>query len=321
MKLSAILIAAVSASPVAHDKDSAVAMSGKPMSGHHGHHDRPMSGHHDRPMSGHHDRPMSGHKDDHDFEHDMEEEWKEFQDMMRHGGADNNIMNVNFAPINTNQQNWVNINTEVETDVNVNTMGKKHGKDGKEMEDMEHEYDEGYGKDEEKEMEMMKEKMMKMVKGKVMKMMKYKLEMLKPYLPMMKIMFEKMTGMDCEEFIRMIEEQIFDGHTMAEVVWAYRHGYYTMEDMKMHLMDKWEDCEWNQMSMEDKMEMTKEFLARFGIDCDLVQAGIEEMIGMKFEEIKQMFEDHMADHSGDHDDDINVDDIIDDIFADDIMPM
>merc|ERR1719348_2524415 len=199
MKLSAILIAAVSASPVAHDKDSAVAMSGKPMSGHHGHHDRPMSGHHDRPMSGHHDRPMSGHKDDHDFEHDMDGEWKEFQDMMRHGGADNNIMNVNFAPINTNQQNWVNINTEVETDVNVNTMGKKHGKDGKEM-------------------EMMKEKMMKMVKGKVMKMMKYKLEMLKPYLPMMKIMFEKMTGMDCEEFIRMIEEQIFDGHTMAEVV-------------------------------------------------------------------------------------------------------
>merc|ERR550519_2028375 len=203
MKLSAILIAAVSASPVAHDKDSAVAMSGKPMSGHHGHHDRPMSGHHDR--------PMSGHKDDHDFEHDMDEEWKETRDMMRHGSADNNIMNVNFAPINTNQQNWVNINTEVETDVNVNTMGKKHGKDGKEMEDMEHEYDEGYGKDEEKDMEMMKEK--------IMKMMKYKLEMLKPYIPMMKIMFEKMTGMDCEEFMRMIEEQIFDGHTMAEVVW------------------------------------------------------------------------------------------------------
>merc|ERR1712203_709738 len=177
MKLSAILIAAVSTSPVAKDNASSHPMSGKP--------NRPMTGRPDRPMTGHHQ----------DMDHDMEEEWKEFQDMMRHGGADNNIMNVNFAPINTNQQNWVNINTEVETDVNVNTMGKKHGKDGKEMEDMEHEYDEGYGKDEEKDMEMMKEKMMKMVKGKVMKMMKYKLEMLKPYIPMMKIMFEKMTGM------------------------------------------------------------------------------------------------------------------------------
>merc|ERR1712088_405351 len=172
MKLSAILIAAVSASPVAHDKDSSVAKSGKPMSG------KPDM----RPMSGHHDYKD---QDGHDMEHDMEEEWKEFQDLMRHGKADNNIMNVNFAPINTNQQNWVNINTEVETDVNVNSGGKKHGKDGKDKFDM----------------EMMKEQMMKMVKGKVMKMMKYKLEMLKPYVPMMKIMFEKMTGMDCEEFM------------------------------------------------------------------------------------------------------------------------
>merc|ERR1712212_911911 len=159
MKLSAILIAAVSASPVAHDKDSSVAKSGKPMSG------KPDM----RPMTGHHDYKD---QDGHDMEHDMEEEWKEFQDLMRHGKADNNIMNVNFAPINTNQQNCV----------NVNTGGKKHGKDGKEMEDWEAEFDEGYGKDK-FDMEMMKEQMMKMVKGKVMKMMKYKLEMMKPYLP------------------------------------------------------------------------------------------------------------------------------------------
>merc|ERR1712223_2087653 len=176
MKLSAILIAAVSASPVAHDKDSAVAMTGKPMSG------KPMSG---KPMSGN-GRPMSGHRspghkgegEGHDMDHDMEKEWEQFQDLMRGGGADNNIMNVNFAPINTNQQNWVNINTEVETDVNVNTNGgkkdgkdgKKDGKDGKEgkeMEDWEEEFDEGYGKDKEYDMEMMKEQMMKMVKGKV----------------------------------------------------------------------------------------------------------------------------------------------------------
>merc|ERR1712029_160456 len=271
MKLSAILIAAVSASPVAHDKDSSVAKSGKPMSG------KPDM----KPMSGHHDYKD---QDGHDMDHDMEEEWKEFQDLMRHGKADNNIMNVNFAPINTNQQNWVNINTEVETDVNVNTSGKKHGKDGKEMEDWEEEFDEGYGKDK-FDMEMMKEQMMKMVKGKVMKMMKYKL---------------------------------FDGHKVAEVMWAIKNGHITKEDMQMWAMEKWEECEFAQMSEEEKMEWMSEFLCRFGIDCEKVQAGIEEMIGMKFEDIKKMFEDHMADHSGDMDD-IDVDDIVDDVM--DVFPV
>merc|ERR1712136_464524 len=246
MKLSAILIAAVSASPVAHDKDSSVAKSGKPMSG------KPDM----KPMSGHHDYKD---QDGHDIDHDMEEEWKEFQDLMRHGKADNNIMNVNFAPINTNQQNWVNINTEVETDVNVNIGGKKHGKDGKEMEDWEEEFDEGYGKDK-FDMEMVKEKMKKMVKGKVMKIMKYKLEMMKPYPPVIKALIEEMTGMDCEELIAMIEEKLFDGHKVAEVMWAIKNGHITKEDMN----------------------------------------------GMKFEDIKKMFEDHMADHSGDMDD-IDVD--------------
>merc|ERR1712088_1239302 len=265
MKLSAILIAAVSASPVAKDNASSHPMSGKP--------NRPMTGRPDRPMTGHHQ----------DMDHDMEEEWKEFQDIMRHGGADNNIMNVNFAPINTNQQNWVNINTEVETDVNVNTGGKK--KEGKEAEDWEKEFDEGYEKEEkEMDMEMMKE----------------------------------MTGMDCEELIAMIEEEVFDGHKVAEVMWAIRNGHITMEDWKMWAMEKWEECEFAKMSEEEKMEWMTEFLGRFGIDCEKVQAGIEEMIGMKFEDIKKMFEDHMADHSGDMDD-INVDDIVDDVM--DVFPM
>jgi len=193
------------------------------------------------------------------MEHDMEEEWKEFQDLMQRGkGADNNIMNVNFAPINTNQQNWVNINTEVETDVNVNTGGsKKHGgKDGRdgedEMEEWEGEYDEGYGKDK-FDMEMMKEKMMKMIKGKVMKMMKYKLEMMKPYLPVIKAMIEEMTGMDCEELIAMIEEKVFDGHKIAEVMYAIKNGHITKEDMKMWAIEKWEECDFAQMSEEEKM--------------------------------------------------------------------
>merc|ERR1712131_378318 len=238
MKLSAILIAAVSASPVAHDKDSSVAKSGKPMSG------KPDM----KPMSGHHD-----YKD----------------------------------------------------------------QDGQEMEDWEEEFDEGYGKDK-FDMEMMKEKMMKMVKGKVMKMMKYKLEMMKPYLPVIKAMIEEMTGMDCEELIAMIEEKVFDGHKVAEVMWAIKNGHITKEDMKMRAMEKWEECEFAQMSEEEKMEWMTEFLGRFGIDCEKVQAGIEEMIGMKFEEIKKMFEDHMADHSGDMDD-IDVDDIVDDVM--DVFPM
>merc|ERR1712142_710520 len=56
----------------------------------------------------------------------MKEEYGEFKDMMA-GVNQQNMMNVNFAPINNNAQNWVNINTEMESevDVNVNTWGKK----------------------------------------------------------------------------------------------------------------------------------------------------------------------------------------------------
>lgn len=167
-------------------------------------------------------------------------------------------------------------------------------------------------------MEMMKKKMMKMIKGKVMKMMKYKLEMMKPYLPVIKAMIQEMTGMDCEELIAMIEEKFFEGHKIAEVMSAIKNGYITKEDMKMWAMEKWEECEFAQMSEEEKMEWMTEFLGRFGIDCEKIQAGIEEMIGMKFEDIKKMFEDHMIDHSGDMDD-IDVDDIVDDVM--DVFPM
>ena len=95
-----------------------------------------MSG---KPMSG---RPHSGHN-----EHNMKEEYGEFKDMMA-GVNQQNMMNVNFAPINNNAQNWVNINTEVENevDVNVNTWGKKDKESGKEKEHDE-EYDEEHEKD------------------------------------------------------------------------------------------------------------------------------------------------------------------------------
>ena len=40
-------------------------------------------------------------------------------------GETNNVANINFAPINTNQQNWVNVNTEVENEVKVNVSLSK----------------------------------------------------------------------------------------------------------------------------------------------------------------------------------------------------
>merc|ERR1712193_527271 len=119
---------------------------------------------------------------------------------------------------------------------------------------------------------------------------------MKPYIPVIKAMIEEMTGMDCEELIAMMEEKLFDGHKVAEVMWAIKNGHITKEDVQMWAMEKWEECEFAQMSEEEKMEWMTEFLGRFG---------------MKFEEIKKMFEDHMADHSGDMDD-IDVDDIVDD---------
>merc|ERR1711993_78247 len=133
-----------------------------------------------------------------------------------------------------------------------------------------------------------------------------KLEMMKPYLPVIKAMIEEMTGMDCEELIAMIEEKVFDGHKVAEVMWAIKNGHITKEDMQMWAMEKWEEREFAQMSEEEKMEWMTEFLGRFGIDCEKVQAGIKKMI-----------EDHMADHSGDMDD-IDVDDIVDDVM--DVFP-
>merc|ERR1712086_915165 len=61
---------------------------------------------------------------------DMKEEYGEYKDMMA-GVNQQNMMNVNFAPINNNAQNWVNINTQVGTDVDVNVNSPSSSKDGK----------------------------------------------------------------------------------------------------------------------------------------------------------------------------------------------
>ena len=55
------------------------------------------------------------------------------QDCNDEDGDNNNMLNVNFAPINSNLQNFININTEVETEIkNSKSKTKKipanHGK-------------------------------------------------------------------------------------------------------------------------------------------------------------------------------------------------
>ena len=42
----------------------------------------------------------------------MKEEYNEFQALLSRKGGDTNMMNVNFAPINTNEQNFIDIKTE-----------------------------------------------------------------------------------------------------------------------------------------------------------------------------------------------------------------
>merc|ERR1719219_1077737 len=112
----------------------------------------------------------------------MEEEYKEFQDMMTKRGG--NAFNVNFAPVNTNMQNFVNINTEVDTDVNVNSGGNGkegkpesgHGKPGKPT--GEHEYPEH----EKPQFGQMKEHLMKFLKQ--------KMEEAEPFLPVIQKIIE-----------------------------------------------------------------------------------------------------------------------------------
>merc|ERR1711990_1138226 len=118
MKLSAVLIAAVAASPMGNWGGNR--SPGSPDSPNFAlDTDSPYSG---KPYSG---KPHSGH-----FDKEMEEDYKEFKDLMfgRGRGGNTNGLNVNFAPVTPNVQNFIDINTEVETDVDVNSG--KSGRDG-----------------------------------------------------------------------------------------------------------------------------------------------------------------------------------------------
>merc|ERR1719422_2661952 len=124
MKFSALVLAsAVSAAPWGGDKDhspvaisagsgSAKSGSGSPRSG------SPKSG---SPKSGY---GKSGHGYDKPNQDAMKEEYGEFKDMIA-GVNQQNMVNVNFAPINNNNQNFVNVNTQWGMDVDINSKAEK----------------------------------------------------------------------------------------------------------------------------------------------------------------------------------------------------
>ena len=212
MKLSlCVLAATATAAPWGKDDDMKP-MSGKPMSG------KPMSG---RPHSGHHNKE------------DMKEEYGEFKDMMA-GVNQQNMMNVNFAPINNNAQNWVNINTQVGADVDVNVNSPSWGKDGKDWEkdwekDEHHDWEGDEHHDEidwhSDKMMWLKEKLMEKVKEMAMWKLYEFHNMMAPHEPLIKELIKNMTGKDCDEWKAYIEETFMDGHSFEQVAMWYRDGH------------------------------------------------------------------------------------------------
>ena len=211
MKLSlCVLAATATAAPWGKDDDM------KPMSG------KPMSG---RPHSGHHNKE------------DMKEEYGEYKDMMA-AVNQQNMMNVNFAPINNNAQNWVNINTQVGTDVDVNVNSPSSGKDGKDWgkdweKDEHHMGDEHHQGDEHHDevdwnsdkMMWLKEKLMEKVKETAMWKLYEIKNMIAPHEQLIKELIKNMTGKDCDEWKAYMEETYMDGHTFEEVVMWYMGGH------------------------------------------------------------------------------------------------
>merc|ERR1712168_438836 len=279
MKLSlCVLAATATAAPWGKDDDMK-AMSGKPMSG------KPMSS---RPhSSGHHNKD------------DMKEEYGEFKDMMA-GVNQQNMMNVNFAPINNNAQNWVNINTQVGTDVDVNVNSPSWGKDGKDWEKDEHHDWEGDEHHDEidwhsDKMMWLKEKLMEKVKETAMWKLYEFHQMMAPHEPLIKELIKNMTGKDCDEWKAYIEETFMDGHSFEQVAMWYRDGHISTADLKMWAMEICAGIQeymdnMSEEEIEEHMQEKKEFLAMFGIDAEKVKEGFEKWMGMSFEMLKERIE-------------------------------
>merc|ERR1739838_777969 len=171
MKLSlCVLAATATAAPWSMDKADDMAM------------DKPMSG---VPMSG---KPKSGHAN----KDAMKEEYGEFKDMMA-GVNQQNMMNVNFAPINNNAQNWVNINTEMESEVDINVNSPSKGKESDKKEH-EKEHDEEEVDWHSDKMEWFKKQLMEKVKDMAMWKLWELKDKMEAHWPLIKELLKNMTG-------------------------------------------------------------------------------------------------------------------------------
>lgn len=296
MKISALLIAAVAASPMGKPHGSS-GSPGSPDSPDSPYTDSPVSGkpHSGKPGSGKPSKPQSGH-----FDKEMDKEYDEFNKMwgMAKGkGGNTNAMNVNFAPVNTNMQNFIDINTEVETEINVNSS--KNGKQGHPQSGS------GHGRPEKPNYEKpefdghWKEAMMEKVYEKMTE--------FYPYLPVMKDIVEAITGMDCEEIKAKIEEFLFDGERFEVILMKIEAGMITKTEIQWWMRSKYaeiyqkliEECPWMTMTEEERQEAEEEFKKwmkeQFGIDCERIKEGIKQYLqaafDLKVEEIMEKIQE------------------------------
>lgn len=224
-----------------------------------------------------------------------------------------NMMNVNFAPINNNAQNWVNINTQVGTDVDVNVNSPSSGKDGKDWgkdweKDEHHMGDEHHQGDEHHDevdwnsdkMMWLKEKLMEKVKETAMWKLYEIKNMIAPHEQLIKELIKNMTGKDCDEWKAYMEETYMDGHTFEEVAMWYMGGHISQADLKMWAMEICAGIQeymenMSEEEIEEQMQEKKEFLAMFGIDAEKVKEGFETWMGMSFEMLKERIENPVFD--------------------------
>jgi len=302
MKFSTLVLAScATAAPWGDKDDSPVAISvgsgsaksgsGSPRSG------SPKSGHGYDKYSG---KPKTGHGYDKRPNHDaMKEEYGEFKDMMA-GVNQQNMMNVNFAPINNNNQNFVNVNTQVGMDVDINSNGKKNWEKDWEKDWDKHDKDEHY--DDEKheidwesdKMVWLKKQFMAYFKGEIeakVELWKWQMhEKMAPYYPLMAELIKNMTGKDCEEWKLYFEETYLDGHKVEDVMMWIKEGHiskYELMEWAKAICDGITEYKEN-LTEEEMEEMYQEklaFLAMFGIEPEKVKAGLEEWMGMSVEEL------------------------------------
>jgi len=275
MKLSIALIAAVSARR----------LGGKHMdSGRHMDSGSPVA-EWDESGSGRSGSPKSGHADDsYHFDKEMHEEYNELNKMMGMMGGDTNAMNINFAPINNNNQNFIDIDTDVNTNLGF-AWGKKgydkYDKGDKwDKDDKEDKWDDKWDWDKdwesEKEwngfkgmIEMIKEEygseMIEMVQKKMMYMLMEKAEMIREYLPYYQAAMEEFTGYSCAELKEGFDYVFIQGNICHEEVEMevrqWMKETYTWEKLSKLMMDLGIDCKLVMKKMYMKYNLMKDLMA------------------------------------------------------------